>query len=64
MILFSFWGWVGLNFNLSLSYPMIEKWDDTFSKQNPAIRDALKEEDGKTAFELMNKELDKVWKEV
>lgn len=45
-------------------YPMIEMWDEIFSKQNPEIGKALKEENGKTAFELMNKELDKVWKEV
>lgn len=45
-------------------YPMIEMWDTIFSKQNPAIAKALENEDGKAAFELMNKELDKVWKEV
>jgi modification methylase len=45
-------------------YPMIEMWDEIFSKQNPAIEEALKEENGNKAFELMNKELDKVWKEV
>ena len=45
-------------------YPMIEMWDTIFSKQNPAIGEALEDKDGKTAFELMNKELDKVWKEV
>jgi DNA modification methylase len=45
-------------------YPMIEMWDKIFSKQNPAIEKALEDGDGKTAFELMNKELDKVWKEV
>jgi DNA modification methylase len=45
-------------------YPMIEMWDGIFSKQNPAIGEALKNEDGNKAFELMNKELDKVWKEV
>lgn len=45
-------------------YPMIQMWDNTFSKQNPAIGEALKEKDGKHAFELMHKELDKVWKEV
>jgi len=39
-------------------------WDEIFSKQNPAIREALSKEDGNKAFELMNKELDKVWKEV
>jgi modification methylase len=45
-------------------YPMIEMWDEIFSKQNSAIGEALKEENGNKAFELMNKELDKVWKEV
>lgn len=45
-------------------YPMIEMWDRIFSKLNTAIGEALENEDGKTAFELMNKELDKVWKEV
>jgi DNA modification methylase len=45
-------------------YPMIAMWDEIFSKQNPAIGDALKKEDGKTAFELMHQELDKVWNEV
>jgi len=45
-------------------YPMISMWDEIFAKQNPEIGNALKEEDGKTAFELMNKELDKVWSEV
>ncbi len=45
-------------------YPMIEMWDEIFSKQNPAIGEALREENGNQAFELMNKELDKVWKEV
>jgi DNA modification methylase len=44
-------------------YPMIEMWDGSFSNQNPAIREALKKEDGDQAFELMNNELDKVWKE-
>ncbi len=45
-------------------YPMIEMWDEIFSKQNPAIGEALTKEDGNRAFELMNKELDKGWKEV
>ncbi len=48
----------------SPSYPMIEMWDETFSKQNPAIIDALGRGEGNQAFELMNRELDKVWKEV
>jgi DNA modification methylase len=45
-------------------YPMIEMWDEIFSKQNPAIGEELRSKDGNQAFELMNKELDKVWKEV
>ena len=45
-------------------YPMIEMWDEIFSKQNPTIGEALKDENGNKSFELMNKELDKVWKEV
>ena len=45
-------------------YPMIEMWDKIFSKQNPVIGEALENKDGVTAFELMNKELDIVWKEV
>ena len=45
-------------------YPMIEMWDDIFSKQNSAIKDAIVRESGNTAFELMHQELDKVWAEV
>jgi DNA modification methylase len=45
-------------------YPMIEMWDEIFSKQNPEIGKALEDKNGKTAFEFMNKELDKVWSEV
>jgi modification methylase len=45
-------------------YPMIEMWDDIFSKQNPRIGEALRNEDGNQAYELMNQELDKIWKEV
>jgi DNA modification methylase len=44
-------------------YPMIEMWDSVFSQQNPAIRKALGKKDGNEAFELMHRELDKVWKE-
>jgi modification methylase len=44
-------------------YPMIEMWDEIFSKQNPEIGKALENDEGKRAFELMNQELDKVWKE-
>src|SRR5512139_3661054 len=45
-------------------YPMIEMWDEIFSKQNPEIGKALKDENGNRAFELMHLELDKVWDEV
>ncbi|HLD83898.1 MAG TPA: site-specific DNA-methyltransferase [archaeon] len=45
-------------------YPMIEMWDKMFSLQNPEISDALKENNGEKAFELMHMEMDKVWKEV
>jgi len=45
-------------------YPMIEMWDEVFSKQNPEIGKALENEDGETAFELMTAELGKVWGEV
>ena len=45
-------------------YPMIEMWDEIMSNQNLKIRTALDENNGKTAFELMHKELDKVWNEV
>ncbi len=45
-------------------YPMIEMWDEIFSKQNSTIGDALENNDGNYAFELMNRELDRVWKEV
>ena len=44
-------------------YPMIEMWDDIFTKLNPSIGNALKDEDGLQAFELMHQELDRVWKE-
>ena len=45
-------------------YPMIEMWDEIMSQQNPKIRQALTENKGETAFELMHEELDKVWDEV
>ena len=44
-------------------YPMIQMWDEAFSEQNPAIREALDNNDGNRAFELMNRELDKTWNE-
>jgi DNA modification methylase len=45
-------------------YPMIELWDEIFSKQNSAIGKALVSKEGNQAFELMNKILDEVWKEL
>ncbi|MCK5782980.1 MAG: site-specific DNA-methyltransferase [Desulfobacterales bacterium] len=45
-------------------YPMIEMWDDIFSRQSFAVKEALKKQDGPKAFELMNKVLDPVWDEV
>jgi DNA modification methylase len=43
-------------------YPLIEMWDSTFLALNPLIADALEANDGPSAFELMHRELDKVWK--
>jgi DNA modification methylase len=43
---------------------MIEMWDEIFSLQNPTIKEALTTQNGNRAYELMNQELDKVWKEV
>lgn len=43
-------------------YPMIEMWDEIMCSLNPCIKDAL-ENDPATAFELMHRELDKVWSE-
>ncbi len=45
-------------------YPMIKMWDEIFSNQNSAIGFALRNGKGEKAFELMHKELDKVWEEV
>ncbi len=45
-------------------YPIIELWDDLFSKINPEIKRVLSAQNGQLAFELMHQELDKVWKEV
>jgi len=45
-------------------YPMIEMWDGMFSAQNQKISEALKNQNGHEAFELMHQELDKTWAEV
>ncbi len=44
-------------------YPMIEMWDEGFSAHNPAVRKAVKTNDGRAAFALMHAGLDAVWKE-
>jgi DNA modification methylase len=45
-------------------YPMIRMWDSLFSGLSPDIAYALKKPDGYRAFELMHRELDKVWHEL
>ena len=45
-------------------YPMIGMWDEMFSEQSPKIKEALENNEGDQAFELINQELDKVWDEV
>ena len=45
-------------------YPMIEMWDEMFSEQNSNIKNALQEEKGTLAFELMHQKLDEGWNEV
>ena len=40
---------------------MVTMWDETFSSWDPKISDALNMDDGRTAFERMHVELDKVW---
>ncbi len=45
-------------------YPMIEMWDEVFSKLSRSIAKSLANKDGSTAFELMHRQLDIVWKEV
>ena len=45
-------------------YPMIEMWDAVFSQQDKEIMKSLQGNNPLTAFELMHRLLDKVWKEV
>lgn len=45
-------------------YPMISMWDECFSEMNPTIKKALEDGAGLLAFNLMHKELFKIWKEV
>ena len=45
-------------------YPMIEMWDETFAELSPKVKNEIDSGNGQAAFELMHKELDKVWSEV
>lgn len=45
-------------------YPMIEMWDLIMSEQNHEIKTELENNNGLLAFELIHKELDKIWTEV
>lgn len=45
-------------------YPMIQMWDEVFSILNKDIERALTEKNGIVAFQLMHKELKKVWEEI
>lgn len=44
-------------------YPMIKMWDNLFSKENKLIKRSLEDNEGEKSFELMHRELDKVWDE-
>lgn len=43
-------------------YPMVSMWDGAFSDLNPEIGDLLKLGDGRSAYDLMHRELEKTWK--
>ncbi len=45
-------------------YPMIKMWDELFSSSNEEIRNALENEDGYRAYDLMHENLNEVWEEV
>lgn len=45
-------------------YPMIEMWDDVFSEMNPEIGIHLRKEQADDAYDLMHRELNRVWEEV
>ncbi len=45
-------------------YPMIRMWDSLFIDLDPDIGKALARNDGPGAFEMMNLQLDPVWKEI
>ncbi|HLU50029.1 MAG TPA: DNA methyltransferase, partial [Planctomycetota bacterium] len=45
-------------------YPMIEMWDESFSRQDEDIRVALAEKDGWRAYRSMHAVLDRAWREI
>jgi DNA modification methylase len=45
-------------------YPMVEMWDAMFAARNKKIALALTEKRGLRAWELMHRELDRVWREL
>lgn len=45
-------------------YPMIEMWDEIMNGQDANIHELITQNRGAEAFELMHRELDKVWSEV
>jgi len=44
-------------------YPMIEMWDEIMAAQNPEIGLAQRNGDGNGSFELMHREMDKIWEQ-
>jgi DNA modification methylase len=44
-------------------YPMIEMWDDLFTRLDPRIHQSIRKGEGLAAFELMHAALDSVWTE-
>ncbi len=45
-------------------YPMIEMWDHVFSKLNPLIGNAFKENNGLIAFPIKGLSLEKTWSHI
>ena len=44
-------------------YPMIAMWDEVYGRADPEISSALQRGDGRAAFELMHRVLDRTWRE-
>jgi DNA modification methylase len=45
-------------------YPMVEMWDEMFSRQSASVKKALGKNDGPRAFENMHRLMDPIWEEV